>query len=120
MERHQRGAKIPITVIFHNSSGGIAQPTSANIVFSYTDAASSTLWRQWPLDGEDRITTTSSLASVSTVAGTWATTWNSAVASTGLVFWTAYPSTTVYEVINGQFELMGNLASPIAIPSTAG
>lgn len=120
MERHQRGSRVPITVIFHNSTGGIAQPTSANITISYADAAASTLWTQWPLDGQDRLTTTVALASVSTVAGTWATTWNSAVASTGLVFWTAYPSTTVYEIINGQFELIGNLANPIAIPSTAG
>lgn len=120
MEQHRRGSRVPITVIFHNSSGGIAQPTSANIVFSYIDASASTLWRQWPLDGQDRLTVTSTLASISTAAGTWGTTWNSAVASTGLVFWTAYPSTAIYEVINGQFELTGNLANPIAIPSTAG
>lgn len=120
MERHQRGSRIPITVTFHDSTGGIAQPTSANIVFSYGDASATTTWCDWPLDASDRLTSTSALVSISTVTGTWATTWNSAVASTGLVFWTAYPSTTVYEVINGQFELIGNLANPIAILSTAG
>lgn len=116
MERHNRGSRVPITVIFHNSTGAIAQPTSANIVFSYADASTTA---EWPLDGQERLTTTATLASISTLAGTWGTTWNSAVASTGLVFWTAYPSTTVYEIINGQFELIGNLANPIAIPSTA-
>lgn len=117
MDRFQRGTKVPITTIFYDATGGIAQPTSANIVFSY---ASPTTNIGWPLNGADRVTSTSSLASLSTTAGTWGTTWNSAVASTGVIYWTAYPSTLVSAVNNGKFELVGNLSNFPAIPSTAG
>jgi hypothetical protein len=117
MDRFARGTKVRISTIFYDATGGIAQPTSANIVFSYANAASGSYW---PLDGEDRLTSTSSLASVSTTLGTWATTWNSAVASTGFVYWTAYPSTLVTAVNFGQFELTGNPSGFPAIPSTGG
>jgi len=71
-----------------------------------------------PMSGDDRYSY--SLASVSTAAGTWATTWNSAVASTGVILWTAYSSTDAGAVVNSHFQLVGNLANFPAIPSTAG
>ena len=120
MERYSRGTHVPITVIFYGATGDILQPTSATIAFSYPQAISPTTQViPWPLDGEDQLSSTASMASISTTAGTWGSTWNSAVASTGVVFWTAYSSTDARAVVNGQFELTGNLANPLAIPSTA-
>ena len=116
MEKHNRGTKIPVTTIFYNSAGAIAQPTSANITFSYPSGSTDS---DWPFDGSDRLTTTVGLNSISTVAGTWATTWDSAASANGLVFWSAVPRDAAMGINEGQFELLGNLANIVAVPSTA-
>jgi hypothetical protein len=108
MERHNRGSKVPITTIFYDSSGDIAQPTSASIVISYP---SGTTGADWPFDGDTQMTTSTSLASVSTLLGTWATTWDSAVSARGMITWSAYPSNLSFGVNEGRFLLRGNLSN---------
>ena len=115
MERHNRGSKIPITTIFYDSSLDIAQPTSANITLSYPDG---TVGADWPFDGTAQKTTTMALTIVSTILGTWATTWDSAVSAPGIIFWSAVPSNLTFSVNEGEFLLRGNLANPTAVATT--
>ena len=123
--RYIRGTQVPITTVFHDSSGGIAQPTSANVVISYAARDDGTVGfgelsdsDHWPLDGSSRLSTTLPLASVSTVLGTWATTWDSAIADLGIVQWAAVPSAGIAEITEGTFFLTGGFANHWAIPST--
>jgi len=115
MNTYNRGSKVIIETVFYDTSGDIAQPTSARIVIAYPSGSTSD---DWPFDGNDLLTSTSSLANTSTTAGTWATTWNSAVSAPGVVAWTAVPSNTLYGVNEGRFLLRGGLANSAAVPTT--
>ena len=121
MIRYNRGSRIPIATIFYDSTGGIVYPASVNITIAYADGSTDS---RWPLDGTELESTTVTMttpttASTDALVGQWRTTWDSAVASPGVVYWSAVPSTDVFTNINeGKFELRGGLANPIAVPTT--
>jgi hypothetical protein len=120
MIRYTRGSKVIIRTLFRDTSGDIAYPTTVNITFAYPSGSTSS---RWPQDGTEMETTTITMttpttASTSALVGQWATTWNTAISGTGMVYWTAVPSTLTYGVNEGKFKLVGGLAHPTAVPST--
>lgn len=120
MIRYTRGDQIVIRTLFKDSSGDIAYPSTVRITFAYPEGSTSS---RWPHDGTELATTTitmttPSTASTAALVGQWATTWNSAIASTGIVYWTAVPSTLRFGINEGKFELRGGLANRTAIPTT--
>lgn len=124
MIRYTRGSKVTISVgPFKDSSGDVAFPTSVHLTIAYPDYSTSS---KWPLGGDDLATTsgismtTPTTASTAALVGVWRSSWNSAVASPGIVYWTAVPSTESlsYGVVEGKFELRGGLASTRAVAST--
>lgn len=120
MQRYTRGSNIPIQTVFYDSTGGIAQNTTdatASITVSYP-AAVSTGETGWPLDGNDRLSATSTMTLASTATGVWTSTWASNVSANGLIQWDAVPSNLAYGVNQGEFELVGNMANIAAVAST--
>jgi hypothetical protein len=123
MIRYTRGSKVVIEALFRDSTGGIAYPSSVHLTIAYPDSAD-----EWPLSGTALASTsgismtTPTTVSTAALVGVWRSTWNSAVSATGVVHWTAVPSTDglVYGVKEGRFELRGGLASTIAVTSTLG
>jgi hypothetical protein len=119
MIRYTRGTGVVIETIFYDSSQDIVYPTSVHLAITYPTTG-------WPLDGSALATTTGiSMTTPSTVStaanvGVWTSTWNSAVAARGIVYWTAIPTTEslIYGVKEGKFELRGGPASSYAIAST--
>ena len=115
MLRYNRGSKVVISTIFTSTDDDLAAPTSANLTLAYPDGATGS---NWPFDGSEQQTTTLALTNTSTVTGTWATTWDSAVSAPGLIQWSAVPSDLTFGVNEGQFLLRGNLANPTAVATT--
>ena len=126
MIRYTRGSKVVIETIFYNTSGEVTFPTSVHLTIAYPDP--STGGGRWPLSGDELLTTsgismtTPTTASTAARVGIWTSTWNSAASATGLVYWTAVPTTgsLVSGVNEGRFELRGGFASTRAVASTLG
>lgn len=120
MIHYTRGSKIVLRTIFYDTSGDIAYPSTVNITIAYPHGSTNS---RWPHDGTELETTTITMttpttASSSALVGLWATTWNSAVSNTGMVYWTAVPSTMFDGPKEGKFQLRGGLANPTAVPTT--
>lgn len=116
MIRYTRGTRVPISTVFYNSTGGIMTPTTVTITIAYPTGSTTS---DWPFDGTDLATTTVTMSTPLTTAGTYTTTWDSAISGNGVVYWTAVPSTdSFYQVNEGKFELRGGLANPTAVPTT--
>jgi hypothetical protein len=120
MIRYTRGSKVVLETIFYDSSGDIAYPSSVAMTIAYPDGSTSS---KWPLNGNDYLTTvvaltTPTTASTSALVGQWRTTWSSAIANRGIVYWTAVPTDLTYGVNEGKFELRGGPASSAAVATT--
>lgn len=126
MIHYIRGSKIPISAVFYDSSGDVAYPSSVSLTIAYPDGSTDVL--AWPLSGDELQTTsgiamtTPTTASTAALVGVWRSTWNSAAAGPGIVYWTAVPSTDglAYGVKEGKFLLKGGFANPTAVGTTLG
>ena len=118
MIHYTRGSKIPISAIFHDSSGDIAYPSSVTLTIAYPDGSTDVL--AWPLSGDNLQTTagiamtTPTTVTTADLVGVWRSTWNSAASAPGMVYWSAVPSTggLAYGVQEGKFLIKGGMANP--------
>lgn len=127
MIHYTRGSKVVIEAVFKDSTGGVAFPTSVHLTVAYP---AYTTDQPWPLNGTDlqptsviSMTTpsTDAATSAASIYGVWRSTWNSAPSGTGIVYWTAVPTTEAVftpGIAEGKFTLKGGLANPTAVPTT--
>ena len=100
----RRGATIPFSQIYYDSTGGTVLPTSVRCWVTYPSTVGGGAWN---LERE----TTHFLLEYSTAESAYSGTWASTAASPGWVYYHIKPSNTTLDVVDGSFELRGNPAN---------
>ena len=97
----RRGASIPFTQVYYDTTGGIINPSSVKV------------WITYPTSGfpyrTDRETTVISLTTNST--GGYEGSWSSTAAFPGWVYYHIRAADTTVDVVDGAFELRGGPAN---------
>jgi hypothetical protein len=112
MKNYNRGTSIVIETAFYDSSGDIAEPSSATISFSYLDAADTST------DILGVSTFTNFEMTGPSTAGVFSSTFHSCCAAPGMVRWEAYPNDTLLSLSRGAFMLRAgpsNFATCVAV-----
>jgi hypothetical protein len=99
----RRGASIPFTQIYYDSTGGVTHPTSVRVWVTYATTANG----GFPFCAE-RETTNFTLTQNSSK---WEGSWSSTAAKAGMVYYHIKPAQTTLDVVDGEFELRGNPAN---------
>ena len=109
----RRGASVPFTQTYYDSTGGIVTPSSATVTIVYptTDCGG------FPFNEREYYavwcnpwkTTTVELTSNS--SGELYGTWASSVSWPGWVYYTITPANSSLDTVDGEFELRGNPAN---------
>jgi hypothetical protein len=114
MKHYNRGSSIVVETAFYDSSGDIAEPSSATISFSYLDAADTST------DILGVSTFTNFEMTGPSTAGVFSSTFHSCCASPGMVRWEAYPSDTLLSASRGTFMLRASPANFVTcVPEAA-
>lgn len=103
-----RGASIPFTHTFYDSTGGITSPSSAYLTVTYPSSG-------WPYRGVMETTRVAMTQQSSTYSSplAWTATWDSLASDAwpGPVFWDVRSNDLSLAVETSQFELRGNPAN---------
>ena len=113
MRVFNRGATIPFTHTFYDSSGDITSPSSAQLTLSYPTSG-------WPYRGVMESTAVTLVQNTSTHASAplgWEGSWASQVAWPGTIYWSIRSNDLTLAVEDGEFQLRGNPAN-LSITST--
>ena len=107
----RRGATVPFTQTYYDSTGGIVSPSSATVTITYP----STDYDGHPFNDIGGVvggawkTTTVTLTTNS--SGELVGTWPSSVSWPGWVFYTISAANSSLDTVDGEFELRGNPAN---------
>lgn len=88
------------TVTFTAADGTVTQPSAANLVLSYKNAACAVQSANLPM-------------TYNPVTGAWVAEWDSSAAGPGTVFWMAYGYGQLQASAEGSFDVQANAANVV-------
>jgi hypothetical protein len=104
----RRGASIPFTQTYYDSTGGVTTPTSVRVWITYTTTNTTDNVGSFPYRGARK---TTSIALTTNSTGGFTGSWASSMAAPGWVYYHIKPSETTLDVVDGAFDLRGNPAN---------